>query len=85
MRVGRLGVAVRWIDRLIQEASVDAGDSEVVMARSTVQLIAEAARDILAELDKMPVDADLPPWWTDMVAVAKADLDGARDYIVTRK
>lgn len=73
-----------WVDR-IAEASVDAGDSEVVMARSTVQLIMDNAKDILAVLEKMPVDADLPPWWTDMVAVAKADLDGARDYIVTRK
>jgi vacuolar-type H+-ATPase catalytic subunit A/Vma1 len=80
-----LEVAVSWVNKVIQEASVDAGDSEIVMARSTVRLIAEAAKDILAELDKMPVDADLPPWWTDMVAVAKADLDGARDYIVTRK
>lgn len=85
IRAHAAGGSMSWVNKIIQEASVDAGDSEVVMARSTVRLIAESAKDILAELDKMPVGADLPPWWTDMVAVAQSDLASARDYIVTRK
>ena len=75
----------KTLKRLSEAKAVDAGDSEVVMARSTLSLMVEAAQDILSVLEKMPVDADLPPWWTDMVAVSKADLDGARDYLVSRK
>lgn len=76
---------INRLEEASKEAKIDAGDSEVVMARSTLSLMVEAAQDILSVLEKMPVDADLPPWWTDMVAVSKADLDGARDYLVSRK
>ena len=65
--------------------SADKRDVRGLVAAVDSTVLSWPVKDILAELDKMPVGADLPPWWTDMVAVAQSDLASARDYIVTRK
>ena len=70
---------------LIERASIPLDDSEVIMNRSTMQLIARDCAAILKVLESLPEDADLPPWWTNMVAVAQSDLASARDYITTKK
>jgi hypothetical protein len=71
--------------KLIERVSIPLDDSEVIMNRSTMQLIARDCAEILKVLESLPESADLPPWWTNMVAVAQSDLASARDYITTKK
>ena len=57
--------------------------AEVKSMVGVVQLIAHDAQDIEQRLAAMDQAADLPIWWTNMVAVAQSDIAAARDYLAS--
>lgn len=57
--------------------------AEVGSMIGVVQLIAHDAQDIEQRLAAMDESADLPIWWTNMVAIAQSDIAAARDYLAS--
>jgi hypothetical protein len=56
---------------------------EVKSMVGVVQLIAHDAQDIEQRLAATDQAADLPIWWTNMVAIAQSDIAAARDYLAS--
>ena len=54
----------------------------MVSMRYVVSLIQDDCERLSTALERMPDDASLPTWFTNMVAVSQSDVASAREYLM---
>ena len=71
--------------RAIEQVALNEdGHKDVSSMKTKVKTAMMALQKMNTELSKLPDDGDLPPWWTNKVAVAVDKLDGMADYLDTQ-